>query len=108
MPYRQDTDKQDQGWGFFAGDSASLAPNEDDPAIMAPAASEHCRTCKTSSKQDIPITTGTTLTPCRSGDTSAWQGSGGGPVDDSGLRPGPFQLARVDGDLCLSAKDVTK
>jgi hypothetical protein len=37
---------------------------------------------KPPSKRDIPITTGTTLTPYMSRDTSARQGCGGGPVDD--------------------------
>jgi hypothetical protein len=65
--------------------SISPAPDEDGPAIMVmatPAAGEHGRTCKTPTKRDIPITTGTTLTPYRSGDTRARRGCGGGPVND--------------------------
>jgi hypothetical protein len=52
--------------------------------------SENGRTCKTPSKQDIPITTGTTLTPYMLGDTSARQSCGGGPVDDPASVRGHF------------------
>jgi hypothetical protein len=64
---------------------ATPAPDEDGPTIMVvatPAAGEHGGTYKTPSKQDIPITVGPTLTPYRSGDTSARWGCSGGPVND--------------------------
>jgi hypothetical protein len=60
-------------------------PDEDGPTVMAVgtrAANEHSGTCKTLSRLDIPITTGTTLTPCRLGGTSSRQGYCGGPVTD--------------------------
>jgi hypothetical protein len=85
MPYREDIDKKDQGRAFLAGCSASPAPNKDGPAIMAvitPAAGEHGGTLKTPSKRDILITTITTLTLYRSGDTSASRGCAGRLVDD--------------------------
>jgi hypothetical protein len=53
MPYREDTDKKDQGWAFQPRGSTSPAPDEDSPAIMvvaAPAAGENSGTCKTPSK----------------------------------------------------------
>jgi hypothetical protein len=85
MPYQEDTNNKDQGRAFLAGSSASPAHDEYDPVIMAvatPAAGENGGTYKTPSKRDIPITTNTTLTPYRSGDTSAWWGYGGEPVND--------------------------
>jgi hypothetical protein len=57
----------------------------DNPAIMAvgtPNVDEHDGTCKIPSKRDIPITTGTTLTPCRSEGSRARRGYSGRPVID--------------------------
>jgi hypothetical protein len=48
-PYREDTGKKDQGWGFLVEGSASPAPDEDGTGIMAvatPAIGEQRGTCK--------------------------------------------------------------
>jgi hypothetical protein len=69
----------------LAGSSTPPTFDEDSPTIKVVAtlaAGENGGTCKTRSKRDIPITTDTTLTPWRSGDTSARWGCGGWPVDD--------------------------
>jgi hypothetical protein len=50
--------------------------------VVTPTAGEDVEICKTPSKQNILVTTSTTLTPCRLGDTSARQGCGGRPIDD--------------------------
>jgi hypothetical protein len=50
-PYREDTDKKDQGWAFLAEGSTSTTPDEDGPTIVAMAtkmADENNRTYKTS------------------------------------------------------------
>jgi hypothetical protein len=64
--------------------SAASVLNEEGPAIMAEItlmADEDGRACKTPSKWAIPVTTNATLIPCRSGNTSARQGCGGGRVN---------------------------
>jgi hypothetical protein len=110
MPYREDTGKKDQGRAFLHRGSASPAPNEDDPSIMTvatPVADEDGRTYKTLSKQDIPITTSTTLTTCRSRDTSAIWGTTSRLVDDPVSVRGRFNRC-ADEDPRLPAEDVTK
>jgi hypothetical protein len=50
-PYREDTDKKDQGRAFLAEGSTSTTPEEDGPTIVAMAtkmADENNRTYKTS------------------------------------------------------------
>jgi hypothetical protein len=83
-PYREDTSKKDKRQAFLTRGSTSSAPSEDSPVIIvmaAPAAGEHGEACKTPSKRDIPVTTGTILRPCGLGDTNAWWGYGSGPVN---------------------------